>query len=176
MSLEDQLQQMQRQLAHLIDKDAIRERMDRYVFLLDAARWDDIATEIFTEDAVARYLPNFGDAGEPRGREQIREFFGGMTMFAGTQHLLGSVRIEVDGDEATSLTHALASHWFDSESPQPANYTAAVGYDDKWRRTDAGWLIYERQVFGFGKHGLVFGEIIAAPMSPISDVYGARDR
>jgi SnoaL-like domain len=165
------------ELQELRDKDYIRERMDLYAFLLDAARWKDIAQEIFTDDAVDFHLPESNPPRTPRGREELAAFFDEvMVDFAGTQHMMGNYSVQVSGDEATSRTYALCAHWLEDSSSKPADWTVAICYDDKWRRTPDGWRVYERRLHPFGPSGIASGTAPNNQTRVGADLYGSRDR
>jgi hypothetical protein len=169
---------LRRELVELKDREAIRSVLDSYAFLLDTARWRDIPTAVFTEDAIDHHSPEAGPQAEPHGREEIARFLDAtMGKHAGSQHLLGNSSIEVDGDTAHSRTYAICSHWSaDGPEPLPSDMTIAAVYDDRWRRTPDGWRISERWVHTFGPHGLLAGHRAAGLPRLGSDLYGSRDR
>lgn len=147
-------------LQYLIDRNDLWEMLTHYTFLLDSRQHDRIPDEIYTEDAVVRYLPGF----EARGREEIRQMLTpAMERFVKTQHFLGNFHVEsLDGDEAEIRTYAQALHWMpvaeaDAEDHRPVDMTQVVAYMDKVRRTDDGWKIYDRVLHGFGPTGLGYG-------------------
>lgn len=170
----EEIEALRREIAELRDREAIRTVLDTYVFLLDTARWRDIPDAVFTPDATDHHSPEAGV--EPSGRQQIAEFLDtAMGGFTGTHHMLGNSTIEIDGDTAHSRTYAACAHWRHGD-PRPPDFTVAVAYDDRWRRTPAGWRIHERWVHTFGPHGLLGGERAAGLPRLGSDVYGSRDR
>lgn len=175
-SLQEQLDDLRREVAELRDKEAIRDVLDTYAFLLDSARWRDISTAVFTEDAVDHHSPEMGAV--PHGRTEIDQFLETtMSNHAGSQHLLGNSTVTIHGDTAHSRTYAACAHWGSAgPDPVPADFIVAAAYDDEWRRTPDGWRICERWVHTFGPHGLLTGS--RAPGRPRlgSDLYGARDR
>lgn len=174
--VQQQLDDLRREVRELRDREAIREVLDTYAFLLDTARWRDIPTAVFTEDAVDHHSPAAG--AEPRGRAEIGAFLDAtMSGFAGSQHLLGNSSIRLDGDTAHSRTFAACAHWrTGGPAPLPPDLTVAVAYDDSWRRTPDGWRISERWVHTFGPHGLLAGARSADLPRLGSDLYGSRDR
>lgn len=178
--LATQVSALRQELRELQDKEAIRERLDHYVFLLDSAQWSQIPDEIFTEDGVDHHLPENDPPVIPRGRQELLEFFETMMPnFVGTQHLLGNSRIEIAGDQAHSRTYANITLWNEGgpeEGSGPFQYTLAVGYDDRWRRTEDGWRIFERRLHGFGSSVLPGGEDMPDPPRVGTDVFGSRNR
>lgn len=174
----DELAVLRAQVRVLRDKDEIRTVLDTYAFLLDTARWRDIASRVFTADAVDHHSPEAGDFAVPRGSAQIDDFLHTtMSGLAGSQHLMGNSSIEVDGDTAHSRTYASCAHWRTAgDVPLPSDFTIAVAYDDRWVRTSDGWRIQERRVHTFGPHGLLTGRREAGLPRLGSDLYGSRDR
>jgi hypothetical protein len=169
-----QVVELRAQIQRLADLEAIRERLDTYVSLLDSGRWAQIPEEIFTADGVDYHAPLEGDWASPRGHREIEEFFDSVPMFSGTQHLLGNARIEIDGDVASSRVYALFSHWVYGASE--SDLTAAIFYEDRWRRETVGWRIHERRVYACGEHGKVLGSMAGARLTPDSELYGPRPR
>lgn len=173
-----ELTELRREVRELRDREEIRSVLDTYAFLLDSGGWRDIPTAVFTEDAVDHHSPEAGEFAVPRGRAQLAEFLE-VTMkgFAGSQHLLGNSSITIDGDEAHSRTYGACAHWRTAgPQPLPSDFTIAVAYDDRWRRTPEGWRIAERWVHTFGPHGLLTGSRDAGLPRLGSDLYGARDQ
>ena len=65
-------------------------------------------SQIFTEDAI----DDRGRIPVPVGRVAIEQMFTrALKQFAATAHVISSVEIELDGDEATSSTYVTAWHW-----------------------------------------------------------------
>jgi SnoaL-like domain len=176
-TIDDLIAALASEVQELRDKEAIRERMHRYVFLLDTSQWRDIPSEIFTEDGVDVHLPAMGEEGVPRGRVQLAAFYDRIIPgFASSQHMLGNSVIEVDGDEAHSMTYAHCVHWESDEKPHPSDSTVVCAYDDKWRRTPDGWRVYERHLHRFGAWGLSAGKMMDFQPKFGADLYGHRDR
>lgn len=175
-AVQQQLDELRREVRALRDREEIREVLDSYAFLLDAARWRDIPDAVFTTDAVDHHSPAAG--AEPRGRDELARFLETtMSGFAGSHHMMGNSSIRLDGDTAHSRTYAACAHWRTNEDqPRPSDFTVAVAYDDDWRRTPQGWRICERWVHTFGPHGLLAGSRAAGLPRLGSDLYGSRDR
>jgi hypothetical protein len=173
--LAGRIEQISEELRHLKDQNAIQGQIYRYAFLLDTGRWSEIAESIFTEDAVDYHLAEIGEAGTPRGRTSIKKFFETiMEGVAGTQHLMGNCHIEVTGDNASSRTYALCSHWLvDSGFPRQSDFTAAIYYTHRWRRTSAGWFAHEQRVNNLGPHGLVLGntDAVDEALAKLNDIH-----
>ena len=120
---------------------------------LDERHWHRVS-EVFAEDITFDY-----GLGERSGMPALMENFRSHLDNCGpSQHLLGSIIIEVDGDTAESRSYVQARHqgagdradlWLDSNGE----------YIDRWERRDSGWRIVRRDARWFhqkGDHG-VFG-------------------
>lgn len=59
--------------------------------------------------------------------------------YTGTQHLIGTQLVELDGDEATMESYLHAWH----KNPDGSVYLFLGTYIDKVRRTNQGWQIYD---------------------------------
>ena len=78
-----------------------------------------------------------------------------------TQHLLGNVLIDVNGDTARSQAYVADMH-LGGEGSEEITFRTLGRYLDKWRKVDSRWLMCERvkenratvgslAVFGFGQ-------------------------
>jgi hypothetical protein len=61
-----------------------------------------------------------------------------------TQHLIGNVLIEVDGDRAWGESYYVANHDLKGASGEELRYTAAGRYIDRFERRDGTWRIAHR--------------------------------
>lgn len=128
-------------LATLLDQARIQAVLTRYATVLDEHDWAGLQ-QVFAADAVAHYT----GVGDFHGRESIisvvRDFLEGC---GSTQHLLGNVRIQVNGDQATAQCYLQATH---------AGCGAYLGqtmtvwgqYSDCLERRAEGWRIVERSL------------------------------
>ena len=66
----------------------------------------------------------------------------------GTQHLLGSVILEVDGDQAVSRAYVQARHQRRDDLGGPILDTSGE-YIDRWERRPEGWRIIRRDAKWF---------------------------
>lgn len=72
---------------------------------------------------------------------QVRAHLGGC---GPSQHLLGNMRVTVDGDTARSLTYARVHHV--GLGPSAGAFYECMGqYTDTWARTPEGWLLTYRR-------------------------------
>jgi hypothetical protein len=140
------------------DRFAIQDLISNFCQLADTRRLDILTDETYTADAVLDY-------GSKRmtGRDEIHAFYNSFegTMFA-TAHIVGNPLVQIDGDSAIALHRVMGFHWHAQKSEiveiVPANEVMMGGYQDRLRRTPAGWRIHERIIVQFGT-GLGVGDV-----------------
>lgn len=121
------------------DIEAIKQLKAEYCYAFDEGRIDDVAN-LFTEDGVCEFGPNFG--GTHVGRETIRNFFWRMPEAdpanRGTViHAATNPLIKVDGDSATGKWYFTVLNARAVEQP-----LRIIGrYDEEYRRVDGAWKI-----------------------------------
>lgn len=117
------------------DRDALIERLGEIAAAIDGRDWETIRS-VFTADAHG-----YGKNGGPEVIiAQMRAHLDGV---GPTQHLLGNHRVDVDGDSARTLTYARVYHV--GAGPMEGSFYECLGeYDDRWLRTEAGWLLARR--------------------------------
>jgi uncharacterized protein (TIGR02246 family) len=125
-------------LQELVDRQEVAELCIRYTVALDAKDWARLAS-CFAPDPVFVH---------PGGRLEGFDAILGRTSAAltpldATQHLLGNIAVEVDGDRARSSAYFHAQH-VRAGTPGGDLYVIAGRYQDTLVRTDAGWRITER--------------------------------
>jgi 3-phenylpropionate/cinnamic acid dioxygenase small subunit len=128
-------------LDELLDKQAITETCYRYGIALDSRDWAKLRT-CFTEDAKAIYrglepCQNYQDI-EDRCRAVLEPL-------TASQHLIGNVTVELEGDEAACVSYLQAQH-VKAGTPGGDNYIIAGRYDDRLVRTADGWRMSERRL------------------------------
>lgn len=128
-------------LDELLDKQAITETCYRYGIALDSRDWATLRT-CFTEDAKAIYrglepCQNYQDI-EDRCRAVLEPL-------TASQHLIGNVTVELEGDEAACVSYLQAQH-VKAGTPGGDNYIIAGRYDDRLVRTADGWRMSERRL------------------------------
>lgn len=124
-------------LAHLADRQAIRDLVTRYACAIDRRDFETVAA-CFTPDADTDYTYFKGPIGEVL--EKIRTGVGG---FAMTMHVVGNHLAEIHGDEASSETYAVCYHRRRGVA-DGAQLVVAMRYLDTLVRTPAGWRISRR--------------------------------
>lgn len=123
------------------DRHEIEAVLIRYAQSLDTKKYARL-TEVFTPDATAHYV----GMAECNGVESIISLVSGVLDRCGnTQHLLGNVRIDVQGDKATASCYLQAIH------AGLGDYSDRLliiwgEYRDQMVRTPAGWRIGYREL------------------------------
>lgn len=130
-------------LQTLLDERDIARALSQFARILDEKRWDDLG-EVFDANLTFEY----GD-GEQAGlsalNAQVRKY---LDVCGGTQHLLGSLLIDIDGDRATSRAYVQARHQRRDDTAGPV-FDSTGEYRDSWSRTAAGWRIVRRDAVWF---------------------------
>jgi ketosteroid isomerase-like protein len=125
-------------LQQALDQQAIGALLVRYVHALDRRDWAAVA-QCFSPDAVFIH---------PGGRVEGPDGIVGRARAAldpldASQHLLGSLLVNVDGDTAEATSYFHAQHVRAGASGGDL-YVIAGTYRDRLRRGAAGWVIVER--------------------------------
>ena len=126
----------------------IQKVINLYAYSLDRKQWSALEN-VFTEDAVADFV-GFGTC---EGRQAIADFVSSvLNKCAVTQHLLGNIDIDVDGDQAQATCYLEALH---VGLGKYASETLTVWgeYSDKLVRTANGWRIVHRTLNGMYAEG-----------------------
>jgi len=124
----------------LADRQAITDVIHGYGYALDDRDWDALRA-CFTPDVVGHY------GGDPlRGYEAIEELCRTtLEPLSVSQHLIGNVRVTVDGDTAGATCYLHAQHVREGV-PGGDQHVIAGCYRDRFARTDDGWRIRERRL------------------------------
>jgi ketosteroid isomerase-like protein len=113
------------------DERAIERALCSVATALDSRDWAALGAA-FTEDARG-----YSKVGRDAVVAQVRAHLGGC---GPSQHLLGNIRVTVDGDTASSLTYARVYHVGAGE--RAGTFYECIGeYTDSWTRTPSGWLL-----------------------------------
>ncbi len=123
------------------DVTEIIQVTNRYCFAIDAHEWDTLRTSVFLPDAVCDFGSHLG----------VREGVDGiidaiataLTPLDGSQHLVGSHVVDVDGDTATCRCYLHGQHIRHDVGGDP-HFIVALTYDDELVRTADGWRIARR--------------------------------
>lgn len=129
---------MEPQLQQLADRLAITDVVNRYAEAIDRRDWDLLRT-CFAPDGRIR-----GPRHELVGPDAIVADMQATTgATATTQHFIGNVRVEVDGDRAQARSYLIATS---SHPGTRALRRMHATYEDELIRTDEGWRIALRTV------------------------------
>ena len=129
---------MDADLQRLIDRQEIADLCVRYTFALDTRDWALLAS-CFTDAPVFVH-----PGGRLAGIEPIlTRSRGALESLDASQHLLGNVVAEVDGDTARATSYFQAQH-VRAGTPGGDTYIIAGSYTDTLTRTAGGWKIAER--------------------------------
>lgn len=123
-----------------IDRQAIANQLARFARLVDSRDWDAVG-EVFADEVTFDYGDGREQAGIAALRRQFRGFLGGC---GPSQHLIGSVAIELDGDTALSRAYVQARHQGLGDKADRI-FDTHGDYVDRWARTPAGWRIVRRE-------------------------------
>jgi hypothetical protein len=116
------------------DRQAITDAIHEIAWIFDHKEWDRIG-EVFSADA------------EGYGQQGLAAITANTVAYLGncgpTQHLVGNLRIRLDGDTATSTSYVRAFHR--SAKGKPKQHWDFLGeYHDTWARTPGGWRLTRR--------------------------------
>ncbi len=122
------------------DREQIGDLLAETAWILDHKQWERLPS-VFVAEAVA-----YGQRGLAEVTATMRRYLDGC---GPTQHLLGNLRLRIDGDTATVTSYVRALHLAAGvgklQRARPEQYWDFVGeYHDTVVRTDGGWRISER--------------------------------
>jgi ketosteroid isomerase-like protein len=121
------------------DERAILNLLGDFARILDRKQWDRVP-EVFADDITF----NYGDGQEQAGMAALHVNFTKFLDRCGpTQHLLGSIQVELDGDNAISRSYVQARHQGLGDKSQ-AVFDTSGEYTDRWERRPQGWRIVRR--------------------------------
>jgi ketosteroid isomerase-like protein len=133
-SIELELNALRHRLRRLEDIEDIRRLRMQYHYFVNEGLFSR-APEIYTDDALVVW----SSAGTARGHKQIIELFHTLPKQADfVKHFVSNHIVDVDGDEATGLAYVDARYAAKGQSS-----LIAGKYEERYRRTEAGWRISE---------------------------------
>jgi 3-phenylpropionate/cinnamic acid dioxygenase small subunit len=131
------------------DRWLIQQLLCRWCELVDQHAWDSMG-EVFTDDVIGVYngmeVPGLQQLIDSGNENMTRE------TIARTQHNVLNFRIEIEGDAAHCVTNYYAVHQGAGDFAGEI-YSMWGEYDDKLRRTPAGWRIHRRDYTTFFVEG-----------------------
>ena len=132
----------------LLEEAKIHRVLNRYAEALDACDWAGL-DEVFTDTATA----HFQGIGKFDGRAAIVQLVSSvLSSAAATQHLLGNVRIEVNGKDARAKCYLQAIHTGKGKY-EGQRMTVWGEYRDRLALTPSGWRITHRELAGIHAEG-----------------------
>lgn len=115
---------------------AIQRLLADYAAAIDGRDFDALG-DVFLPDATLDYTSSGGPRdGFPAVRDWLAEALSAVDF---TQHLVTNIRVDVDGDEATS-----SAYFFHPMRAGDATFLVSGTYEDRLARTADGWRIAER--------------------------------
>ena len=137
---------MERQIAELIEKEAIREQIYNYCRALDRID-NELGYSVFAEDSKVDYGPTYkGD-----GRGFIDMMLNMHRTMVSTHHMMTNILIKFNEDmtRAASEPYLYAGGKDQTTAGEASCVGAARCRDiDKWEKRDGKWVITERIVAG----------------------------
>lgn len=132
----------------LIAEREILRALSRFSRIIDAKNWSGLS-EVFAEDIRFDY----GMGIERSGLDALRDQMGRFLDDCGpTQHLIGSVLIDIEGDRAASHAYVQARHQRPADPAGPI-FDSNGEYIDRWERRSAGWRIVRRDAIWLMHNG-----------------------
>lgn len=128
-------------LETLLDRAQIEAVLMAYTTALDERDWSALE-DVFTPEASADY----GVVGQFHGREAVIDVVRDFLQRCGpTQHLLGNIRLTVQGDEAQARCYIQATH---AGIGKHLGQTMTLWgeYRDRLERREEGWRILHREL------------------------------
>lgn len=130
----------ERAIQELIDRQAVMETIYRYASSIDEKDYPTLRST-FTDDAVAQYHT----APPIHGADQIVAWIDEMGVDRAFQHhLINVYHVELDGDEARTLTYH-TSHQTSEGAPDTVDLIVGR-YRDVLRRVDGVWKIADKRM------------------------------
>lgn len=135
-------------LRALQDEREILRRLGRFARVLETKDFSALG-DIFAHDLVFDY----GQGGDQHGMAALEAWMHrSLDVCGGTQHLLGNITVDVEGDRAVSRAYVQARHQRVNELGGPI-FDANGEYFDQWERRPEGWRIVRRDARWYVFHG-----------------------
>lgn len=127
---------------------AVHSALNHYAFAIDTRDWPALK-RLFDDDSVAVYH----GLGDFHGPDAIVGLVSRViTQCGATQHLTGSVEIDVDGDRATARSYLQAIH-IGIGPNEGKRYTVWGEYRDVLEKREARWVFTRRELFTLHSEG-----------------------
>jgi len=134
----------------ILDRQSIRETILRHAIYFDEGNLDRL-DEVWAADC--RRDDGTGRGTEVVGRDElVRRLSSALRKFNWTHHQIGESQVEIEGDQATSLTFVACWH----ETVEGERCWGTARYYDELRRFEDGrWLITFRRMVMTGAEGAI---------------------
>jgi len=124
----------------MADHLALTSQLSRFARMLDQRDWEAVPS-IFAPEISFDY-----GEGKQHGLPALLAQFRKYLDYCGpTQHLLGSIELQIDGRTALTRSYVQARHQ-GAAGMQNRFYDSHGDYIDHWEKHAAGWLIVRRDV------------------------------
>jgi hypothetical protein len=118
----------------LLDERDMVRALARFARIADSKKFDAL-DEVFAPDVLFDYGSGRRESGLGRHLDRC----------GGTQHLLGNITVDIDGDTAVSRAYVQARHQRVGDFVGPV-FDSNGEYVDRWERRTDGWRIVHRTV------------------------------
>lgn len=126
----------------LIDKELIKSTLHRYAQACDKRDWE-LFKGVFSSQVEVQYGEEFTLSGLDNVVSMVKSMLGGC---GPTQHLIGNIEINIDGDNATATSYLRASHTSAVDPDSPPFEIWAENVDMLQRRPGDRWVIMYRRM------------------------------
>lgn len=118
---------------------AVTRGLANFARILDGKHWEALG-QVFAADLTFDYGSGVVQQGLPALRDQMVRFLDGC---GPTQHLIGSILVDIDGDRVHSRAYVQARHQR-KDDPAGAVFDSCGDYHDTWAWQTDGWRIIHR--------------------------------
>lgn len=133
-----ELDAVRSELDRLLSEREIERNLQAFARGMDARDWAAVRS-IMTDDAVGEFGRGT-EVGADRVVDSIREF---LDVCGPTQHLLGNIVVEVDGETARSHAYVSDMH-LGAGDRSTITFSTLGEYHDDWVRIDGRWRMTAR--------------------------------
>jgi hypothetical protein len=123
----------------LLDERDIVRALARFARIADGKKFDALG-EVFAQDVLFDYGSGHVESGLGALHALISRH---LDHCGGTQHLIGSIMVDIDGDTAVSRAYIQARHQREGDFVGPV-FDSNGEYIDRWERRAEGWRIVHR--------------------------------
>lgn len=135
-------------VAALQDERAIIRGLSNFARILDTKQWDRLG-DVFAQDICFDYGSGSDEHGMAALTSNMRRY---LDRCGGTQHLIGSPLVDIEGNHATSRAYVQARH-HRTDDTAGAIFDSNGEYIDLWEKRVEGWRIIRRDARWAGHSG-----------------------